>query len=119
RLALRPPEARALRGGEPYQPPSYRRSTPTGRLTGPAQGQPLDIALGYLQSHATDFGLTADDLSNPVVTDQYTDDDTGITHIYLRQRVNGLEVQYADIDVNLTAAGEVIDAGGGFVPGPT
>src|SRR5262249_19236415 len=64
-----------------------------------------------------DFGLTPADLNDPVVTSQYTDDDTGITHLYLRQRVNGLEVAYADLDVSLTAQGEVIAAGGGFVAG--
>jgi hypothetical protein len=32
----------------------------------------------------------AADVANPFVTDQYTDNDTGITHIYFRQRVNDL-----------------------------
>src|SRR5215470_1476036 len=90
----------------PYLPPSHMLVNPTGLLTGPAQGQPLDIALDYLDAHAADFGLTAADLTDPAVTDQYTDSDTGITHIYLRQRVNGLEVAYADLDVSLTSAGE-------------
>src|SRR5262249_15251398 len=90
---------------------------PTGLLSEPAPGQPLDIALNYLTAHSSDFGLTPPDLTDPVVTSQYTDDDTGITHLYLRQRVNGLEVAYADIVVSLTAQGEVVAAGGGFVAG--
>jgi extracellular elastinolytic metalloproteinase len=101
----------------PYLPPSYMQVNPTGLLTGPAQGEPLGIALDYLDAHASDFGLTAADLTDPAVTSQYTDSDTGVTHIYLRQRVNGLEVAYADLDVSLTSAGEVIAAGGGFVAG--
>src|SRR5262249_46191991 len=92
---------------------------PTGLLSGPAEGQPLDIARHYLTDHAAGFGLSPGDLTDSVVTSQYTDDDTGITHVYLRQRVNGLEVQYADIDVSLTSHGAVIAAGGGYVPGLT
>jgi extracellular elastinolytic metalloproteinase len=99
----------------PYLPPSHMLVSPDGLLTGPAQGEPLGIALDYLDAHAADFGLTAADLADPAVTDQYTDSDTGVTHIYLRQRVNGLEVAYADLDVSLTSTGEVIAAGGGFV----
>jgi hypothetical protein len=110
-------EARNLLNASPYLPPSYLLTNPTGLLSGPADGQPLDVALGFLNDHAADLGLTPADLSNPIVTSQYTDADSGTTHIYLRQQVNGLEVQYADLAVSLDAQNEVIAAGGGFVPG--
>src|SRR5262245_5744556 len=44
---------------------------PNGFLTGPAAGDPLDIALNYLRGHTTDLGLTNDDLSDVVVQDRY------------------------------------------------
>src|SRR5258707_9756348 len=89
RLLLEILEDRTLLNGDPYLPPVYMLTNPTGLLSGPAAGQPLDIARTYLSDHAADFGLSPDDLSDSVVTSQYSDDDTGITHVYLRQRVNG------------------------------
>src|SRR6185369_16509272 len=65
----------------------YRTGT---YLTKPAAGQPLDVALNYFRANANAFNITAADIGNPIVTDQYTDTDTGLTHIYLRQQVNGL-----------------------------
>src|SRR5436190_20314913 len=103
RLSVEVLEERTLLNGDPYLPPSYLLTNPTGLLSGPAEGQPLDIARTYLTDHAADFGLAPDDLSDSAVTSQYTDDDTGITHVYLRQHVHGLEGQYADIGVSLTS----------------
>src|SRR5262245_52314740 len=77
--------------GTPYLPPTHMLLNPSGLLSGPTEGQPLDIALGYLNAHAADLGLTPADLQSPEVTNQYTDADTSITHIYLRQTVNDLE----------------------------
>src|SRR5262249_33985027 len=61
-------------------------------LTGANNGAPLDIALNYVRANASSFGVTADDIGTPIVTSQYTDADSGMTHIYLRQQVNGLEI---------------------------
>lgn len=110
-------EARDLFSASPYLPPSEMLTNPTGLLTGPQLGTPLDIALHFLSDHAADLGLTAGDVSNPLVTSQYTDYDTGISHVYFRQQVNGLEVAYADLTVSVDAQGRVISAGGGFVSG--
>src|SRR5262245_36973893 len=110
-------EERTVLNGRPSLPPTFMLTDPTGLLSAPSEDEPLAIALDFLADHAGDFGLTAADLADPVVTSRYTDADTGFTHIYLRQRVNGLEVAYADIAVSLTVRGEVIAAGGGFVPG--
>ena len=33
--------------------------------------------------------------------DSYTDDNTGVTHVYFRQRINGLEVSDGHINVNV------------------
>jgi hypothetical protein len=58
-------------------------------------------------------------VSQAQVTDQYTDPDTGTTHIYLRQVHNGLEVANANLNINLTSDNRVINVGSGFVPGLT
>ena len=48
-------------------------SYPTGLLTGPAAGQPIDIVLGYLKAHGSDYGASADDTATLLVTDSYAD----------------------------------------------
>ncbi len=77
---------------------------------------PLDVAMRYLESNARSLGLTAADVADPLVTDQYTDTDTGVTHIYLRQRINGIEVSGADVSVHVMRDGQILSMAGGFVP---
>jgi extracellular elastinolytic metalloproteinase len=93
-------------------------SSPFGFLTGPTPGEPLQVALNYLAEHGQDWGVAAEDLNRLRVTDLYTDP-TGAqtTHIYLRQSLNGLDVAGAELVVNVTPRGEIINVGGGFVPG--
>ena len=117
RLAVELLEDRTLFSASPYLPPSHLLYNPSGLLSDPAPGEPLDIALTYLNQHAADLGLTPADLRDAIVTDQYTDTDTGNTHIYLRQSFNNLEVAYADIGIHLNSQGAVYSVAGGFVPG--
>jgi hypothetical protein len=49
----------------------------TSFLTGPNSGKPLDIALDYLRQNRSSMGLSAADLQDFIVTDQYISDDTG------------------------------------------
>jgi len=98
-------------------PPRVDLHEPGGYLTGPSTGEPLDIAMAYLTSHAGSLGLLLADLSHSIVTDQYASPDTAVTHIYLRQELNGLEVVNADMNVNVTADGRILSVGDGFVPG--
>ncbi|MCB1229489.1 MAG: M36 family metallopeptidase, partial [Verrucomicrobiae bacterium] len=51
-----------------------------------------------------------------MVTDQYVSDHNGVTHLYLRQQFGGIEVYNADINVNLTSDGEIINVNNRFVP---
>jgi extracellular elastinolytic metalloproteinase len=77
----------------------------------------LDVALGYLRAHRDVLGLTAADLDDIRVSSQLVSEHTGVTHIYLRQRFNGIEVHGADINVNVTKDGRVLSGfGSSFVP---
>lgn len=100
-----------------YHPETHFLRNPDGFLTGPTKGEPRDIALNYLRANSGLLGLLADDLADAKVSSMYRDEDTGITHIYLRQMVSGLEVLNGDLGIHITAKGEVIAVGGGFVPG--
>ncbi len=86
-----------------------------GFLTGPNTGDPLDIALAYLRAHTADFGLMSADLNDVVVKDRYVSKHNGVTHIYLRQRLGGIEVFNGDINVNVTQDGRIINVGTNFV----
>ena len=100
-----------------YQPPSQFLFDQSGYLTAPSAGTPLEIATSYIDSHASDLGLSDGDLASPFVTDMYTDADTRLAHIYLRQQVNGLEVDSANFTISVDSRGEVLSVGGGFVAG--
>jgi uncharacterized delta-60 repeat protein len=98
-----------------YLPPQPHAFGSVSFLTGPSDSPPLDIALEYLSQHAIEWGLTPEDVNRPLVTDHYVSGITRTTHIYLRQQFNGLEVANANMNVNITADGRVINVGGGFV----
>lgn len=87
----------------------------TGFLTAPAAGDPLDIALDYIRQNRKELGLTEADLADIVVKDRYTSPEMGVTHLYLRQRLNGIEVFNGDININITSAGQVLNLGNRFV----
>lgn len=86
-------------------------------LSAPSSAPPLEVAAGYLASHSTALGLQPSDLANPLVTSFYSDDGTGTSHIYLQQQLNGLKIEGAWLNINLTGRGEVINVGSSFVTG--
>lgn len=99
-----------------YTPPSHTLvNHPALSAVGNRFVSPLDAAKSYISAHASELGVTLADVAQPIVTSQYTDADTGITHIYLRQQAGGLEVAYADLAVSVLANGAVYTVAGGFV----
>jgi extracellular elastinolytic metalloproteinase len=100
-----------------YLPPGVYMFNNQGYLTGSSTDKPIDIALGYLKSHAFDLGLTSDVFDHVNVITNYVSDLTATTHLSFQQMVHGLEVANAVINVNISNKGEIINVGGGFVPG--
>ena len=68
-----------------YLPPEVSLIQPGSLLSGPTQGVPLDVAKDYLLANASTLGLSPRDITQALVTDQYTDTATDVTHIYLRR----------------------------------
>ncbi len=66
-----------------------------------AQQRDLATALQYLEANRSTYQLTSEDLSGAVVTARYTDDHNGVTHLYLTQRHNGIEVYEGVLSVHL------------------
>ena len=88
---------------------------PTGFLSGPTQGAALDVAIDFLQSHRQELGLTTDDFNDFVVSDQYVSRHTGVTHVYLQQRLDGVEVSNGILNINVMADGRVLNLGNRWV----
>jgi extracellular elastinolytic metalloproteinase len=85
-------------------------------LTGPQSGPPREIALAYLRGQGQRFGLAGADLSGLVVIREYVSQHNGVTHVYLRQHLNGIEVAGADLAVHVARDGSIVDASGAVVP---
>jgi extracellular elastinolytic metalloproteinase len=91
------------------------QTTPPTFLTGPNSGEPLAIARQYIHQNAAALGLSQADLADMVVKDQYSTKHNGVTHIYFRQRHQGIEVYNGDININIGRDGAVISLGNRFV----
>jgi extracellular elastinolytic metalloproteinase len=92
------------------------RAPQPGYLSAPAQGKPVALALRYLREHASRYGLTAGDLREVFVTSTSTDAHTGVTHVYLRQRLRGIDVYGGDVTVNVARNGAILSVGTRLVP---
>ncbi len=57
-----------------------------------ATADAVDAVTAHFRSSASSFAVTPADLADLAVTDAYTDAQTGISYVYLRQRINGIEV---------------------------
>jgi uncharacterized repeat protein (TIGR01451 family) len=88
---------------------------PGAFLTGPNEGEPLDIALNYIQQNVDSLGLISADLSELAVADHYMSRHNGVTHIYLRQQLNGIPVHNALLNINIAGDGSVINLGNRLV----
>lgn len=87
-----------------------------GFPTAQAQSQAVSRALAHLDAQRDAFGLTAADLADVAVTDEVVSTRTGLTHVYLRQTVHGIEVYNAPANANVAADGRVVGAFSDFVP---
>jgi extracellular elastinolytic metalloproteinase len=100
-----------------YRPESVSFHAPgkIDPLTGSKNGKPLDIALGFIKQSREKFGLSETDVLDLKVTDQYTDRHNGVTHIYLRQQIDGIEVVSAEMSTNVARDGKVINLNSSFI----
>ncbi|KAF9909534.1 Fungalysin/Thermolysin Extracellular metalloproteinase 5 [Lobosporangium transversale] len=70
---------------------------------------PERVALDFVEEKLTS--------SDYIVKNAYTSGHNGVTHVYLRQVINGLEVVNGDINVNVDKNGNVISYGDSFYKG--
>jgi extracellular elastinolytic metalloproteinase len=88
-------------GFGPEHPHAVFRASPqtNGFTTTDPSMDPLDVARIFVDDVLST--QAAQDLSYKVREDSYTDKNTGVTHVYVRQMVNGLEVADGDMNINI------------------
>lgn len=79
-----------------------------------AAGDPLAVATSYVKANLSTLGLSESDVADMVVSDQYATRHNGVTHVYFKQRLNGIEVFNGILNVNVTPEGTVASAGNRF-----
>jgi len=91
---------------------SARSSRPEARSISVARAN--DIALDHIRDRPGRWDLNRADLAYVRVTDAYRSRHNGVTHVYLRQLVSGLEVLGANMTVNVTREGDILYIGSRF-----
>ncbi len=86
-------------------------------LTGPNDGEPVDIAIAYLRAQAATYGLDGSDVADLAVTSSPRSAHTGVTHVNLNQRFEGLEVFGGHGTVSIAEDGSVVFVGGSLIDG--
>ncbi|KAB2848536.1 MAG: hypothetical protein F9K44_10575 [Hyphomicrobiaceae bacterium] len=110
-------QARALLVGAALLSALVRADAPSIYLTAPSREAPREIVYGYLRTAAASLGLEAADLAGVAVTDEYRTRHNGVTHVYLRQSHEGLEIFNAVMNANVDSEGRLFGLGGAFVSG--
>jgi uncharacterized repeat protein (TIGR01451 family) len=100
---------------ESAQEQSIPDSGSSAFLTEPNSGEPVELALSYLRQNSSRLDMEPADLDDVLVKNQYVTQHNGVTHIYLRQRYQGIELFNGDINANVSSRGELISVGNRFV----
>ena len=77
---------------------------------------PLDIGLRHIEDKYETWGLDRQDIEDLAVQNMYTSDHNGVTHIYLMQRHQGIEVYNAITSVHVSPTGRTYNVGQRFIP---
>ncbi|MBW1785351.1 MAG: M36 family metallopeptidase, partial [Deltaproteobacteria bacterium] len=86
-------------------------------LTGPNKGNGKDIALAYIGQNANALGLSQDASEELIVSDEVPDAHTGAVHIYLQQRISGIDVFNGVMNVSVAGDGSVMCVGNRLAKG--
>jgi extracellular elastinolytic metalloproteinase len=97
--------------------PSALPAADAGTVSAAAAGDPLDLALAYVDAHPETLGVTSADVSDLYATSTLKSAHSGVTHVNLNHRFQGLEVFGGHSTVSLDRSGEVVFAAGAFVRG--
>jgi len=97
----------------PEVPVVKQLASATSFLTPASAADPLAIATAFLDERVPLVGGFS-----YVVKDQYRTDSSGVTHVYARQTVHGVEIVNADVNINVDVYGRVLSFYSSFYQGP-
>ena len=63
---------------------------------------PLDLSLRQLEQQRASLGLLPEDIKDLAVSDMYRSSHNGVTHVYLQQRYEGIEIHNAIVSYHVT-----------------
>ncbi|HET6445646.1 MAG TPA: M36 family metallopeptidase [candidate division Zixibacteria bacterium] len=86
-----------------------------GYLSQPSSEDPARIVREFAVDSKSLLGLGDLDLSKSVLTDQYTSDANGVTHVYLQQQWQGILVNNAYLNANVTDDGRLLTLNSSFI----
>jgi len=68
-------------------------------------------AMDHVREQLPQLGLSADDIADLRISDLYTSKHNGVTHVYLHQHANGIEIHNALININVMPDGSILHSG--------
>jgi hypothetical protein len=83
------------------------------RLTGPRAGEPVEVAQAFLKSAGVEYGIAAADQEHRVASVAPTRHN-GLTHVYLQQTVDGVDVDGAVTTINVMRDGSILSIANAF-----
>jgi uncharacterized protein (TIGR03437 family) len=85
-------------------------------LSAPSSDDAEIIARRFLNNNADLLRLDADDVSGLQVARRYRDAHNGLTHLWLQQQIDGIEVFQGELAVHLAKTGEIVSLSGEALP---
>lgn len=92
----------------------YASEEPRFRLSAPAAGEPAELAVDYLIREHASLGLRGSELEHRV-RDVVPTRHNGLTHVYVQQTVDGIDVDGAITTVNVMSDGVILSVANTFV----
>lgn len=74
----------------------------------------LQIVEQYLNKKAVDHGLAKSDISEVKITDNYTDNHNGLTHVYAQQQLGGIEIVGSNLGLHFQNEHEMLHVSNRF-----
>ena len=96
--------------------PAFAGVTPATYYSEPSEAPAQEIALSHRRAAAAELDLDGERCRRRRGHRPRADEGTGVTHVYLRQRVNGLEIDGAEMGIHVDRPGGSCTAPGSFVP---
>ncbi|MFN2332901.1 MAG: M36 family metallopeptidase [Wenzhouxiangellaceae bacterium] len=80
--------------------------------------EPELVARQALQAQARQFDLQPADIEDVEITDVYQSRGNGVTHVWMRQRIDGIPVALGLANANVSASGEILSLHSSMSPAP-